>query len=694
MADAIVRALPRSLACDRCRRLQGSKTAEGVTHVRASALIQKAVRPLKVTLGRPSTAPALDAAGGRKAGVQATLTIDTDYGALVSDTAKLAGFKTELVTEMARELRKSPSEIQITSLRAGSTVVGVFIEEIDPARAAALEAEIRSGPLSEHVGGYSVKAVEVSIAKAATPADAPKVAEASPKTEIADIPRLSIDAVRSIFNEFDSDKSGSIDATEFEVVMYALGEVLTRKEVEAAMSVLDADKNGTIDFNEFFNWINNPRSIEDRDQNRIDRFVHTILRTKLAARYYRKLAENGVERLKTRLQGKPAAPGDYRVNFDLKIGNPNGAISLDFSQKEGDGSSSAALLITLKDGAQEGDIRKVLQILNDALQIMPFHEAPGYASHSLDVVNHLGGRAIRFLIKSAIGVHVPDIELSSPIRACLGASLHSLLDGTATLKDLFKLRVQMDVVVPNHCKVILQALFMENTRHARHSEYPVIFAIAALLRSQKTFNFAIEFDDIMHALNELMELMSGLGEQEKEKGDLFKKVVNNNLSGLREVLNEAVAAALQMLGMQVGDMPVEIASIARAFLAEYDAIQSTLNGVGGVQLNFGVHGYELAFTGANIFGILPTKAEMDHAMQRHSSHSSIHSSLLVRAFEHARHAVGLTNLGDALIQSTLACATPQPRPVAEVLCFGSRCAESGRGNCPDRWLLTRVRPRG
>jgi hypothetical protein len=279
----------------------------------------------------------------------------------------------------------------------------------------------------------------------------------------------------------------------------------------------------------------------------------------------------------------------------------------------------------------------------------------------------------------------------------LGASLHSLLDGTATLKDLFKLRVQMDVVVPNHCKVILQALFMENTRHARHSEYPVIFAIAALLRSQKTFNFAIEFDDIMHALNELMELMSGLGEQEKEKGDLFKKVVNNNLSGLREVLNEAVAAALQMLGMQVVDMPAEIASIARAFLAEYDAaIRSTLNGVGGVQLNFGVHGYELALTGADIFGLLPTKAEMDHAMQRHSSHSSIHSSLLVRAFEHARHAVGLTNLGDALIQSTLACATPQPRPVAEILCFDNRCAESGRGNCPDRWLLTqlRVRPWG
>ena len=91
-----------------------------------------------------------------------SLTIDTEYNTLVSDAAKLAAFKTEVVSEMARELKKSPSEIQITSLRAGSVIVDVFIEESDPVRAATFDSRIRSGAVSKQVGGYSVKSVKVS----------------------------------------------------------------------------------------------------------------------------------------------------------------------------------------------------------------------------------------------------------------------------------------------------------------------------------------------------------------------------------------------------------------------------------------------------------------------------------------------------------------------------------------------------
>jgi hypothetical protein len=101
-------------------------------------------------------------ASGHNVGVQAILTIDTDYNKLIDDSSKLAEFKTEVVNEMARALRKSPSAIQITSLRGGSTIVDVFIEESDPARSAALEMQLRSGPLSKQVGKYPVKAVTVS----------------------------------------------------------------------------------------------------------------------------------------------------------------------------------------------------------------------------------------------------------------------------------------------------------------------------------------------------------------------------------------------------------------------------------------------------------------------------------------------------------------------------------------------------
>ena len=49
---------------------------------------------------------------------------------------------------------------------------------------------------------------------------------------------LSQEAVRAIFDEFDTDKSGAIDAAEFKVVAYALGETLTKEEVAAAVAVL------------------------------------------------------------------------------------------------------------------------------------------------------------------------------------------------------------------------------------------------------------------------------------------------------------------------------------------------------------------------------------------------------------------------------------------------------------------------
>ena len=53
---------------------------------------------------------------------------------------------------------------------------------------------------------------------------------------------LSQEAVRAIFDEFDTDKSGAIDAAEFKVVAYALGETLTKEEVAAAVAVLDTNK--------------------------------------------------------------------------------------------------------------------------------------------------------------------------------------------------------------------------------------------------------------------------------------------------------------------------------------------------------------------------------------------------------------------------------------------------------------------
>ena len=150
------------------KRLEAER--EGAAARTASAVVAAANR----TEGAPSAAaqqrlnhhkPSDSSIAGTsiyvpKAGVQAELTVGlVDYDTLINDAARLAGFKQEIVTEMARGLGKLLSEIQITSLRAGSVIVGVFIDEAEPVRAAALEAEVRSGPLSKQIGKYPVSAV-------------------------------------------------------------------------------------------------------------------------------------------------------------------------------------------------------------------------------------------------------------------------------------------------------------------------------------------------------------------------------------------------------------------------------------------------------------------------------------------------------------------------------------------------------
>jgi Ca2+-binding EF-hand superfamily protein len=62
--------------------------------------------------------------------------------------------------------------------------------------------------------------------------------------------------IAALFAEFDVDGGGSIDASEFQQLAYACGEVLSDEETAAVVKALDADNNGTIDLNEFKTWLN------------------------------------------------------------------------------------------------------------------------------------------------------------------------------------------------------------------------------------------------------------------------------------------------------------------------------------------------------------------------------------------------------------------------------------------------------
>ena len=65
---------------------------------------------------------------------------------------------------------------------------------------------------------------------------------------------LSNDTVKKVFDTYDKDGSGAIDAEELQKLSEELGRPLTADELAEAMKDLDINKDGVVDFDEFRRW--------------------------------------------------------------------------------------------------------------------------------------------------------------------------------------------------------------------------------------------------------------------------------------------------------------------------------------------------------------------------------------------------------------------------------------------------------
>jgi calmodulin len=63
-----------------------------------------------------------------------------------------------------------------------------------------------------------------------------------------------LDEIREIFDHFDKDGNGTIEAVEFAALLQALGADMEDAEVAIGLEALDTDGNGRIDFDEFVSW--------------------------------------------------------------------------------------------------------------------------------------------------------------------------------------------------------------------------------------------------------------------------------------------------------------------------------------------------------------------------------------------------------------------------------------------------------
>jgi dynein heavy chain len=132
--------------------------------------------------------------------------------------------------------------------------------------------------------------------------------------------------IREIFNEFDEDGSGSIDAEEFQTLAHACGETLTDEEAQATLEHLDADGNGTLEFDEFKVWMDAKKEVEDdsgkkRTAGFIESAKEAYLKDKLEQRFKARQEARNVERteraVKVRtLNPKAVASNQLYGNFD------------------------------------------------------------------------------------------------------------------------------------------------------------------------------------------------------------------------------------------------------------------------------------------------------------------------------------------------------------------------------------------
>lgn len=60
--------------------------------------------------------------------------------------------------------------------------------------------------------------------------------------------------LREAFDQFDQDKNGTIDRTEFEELIDSLDPGMTDEEKDVGFQAVDTNGNGRIEFSEFFSW--------------------------------------------------------------------------------------------------------------------------------------------------------------------------------------------------------------------------------------------------------------------------------------------------------------------------------------------------------------------------------------------------------------------------------------------------------
>jgi hypothetical protein len=189
----------------------------------------------------------------------------------------------------------------------------------------------------------------------------------SPEAKMAKKLGITKKTLETMFNDFDKDGSGALDAGELQTLAASIGIMWDASQVEEAVQAIDTDGNGTIDIKEFATWFCQQPDGGDEPSEMLKMSLQAKILIRMVTKALKDVTDEG---------GRECKNQAAMTVGDIDIENSRGMIKMygcGSTQEELDalnppeGACGAVHIdFNLAAGASEGDIQSIIDGCNDA----------------------------------------------------------------------------------------------------------------------------------------------------------------------------------------------------------------------------------------------------------------------------------------------------------------------------------------
>jgi hypothetical protein len=190
--------------------------------------------------------------------------------------------------------------------------------------------------------------------------------DTSPEAKMAKKLGITKKALETMFNEYDKDGSGGLDASELQTLAASIGIMWDASQVEEAVTAIDTDGNGVIDITEFATWFCQQPDGGDEPSEMLKMSLQAKIFIRMITNALKDVRDEGGEECKNQA-GFQVGDVDVETSRGLFKMYACGSTTEEFAALNPPEDAAAAVYadFSLRDGASEEDIQKIIDGANE-----------------------------------------------------------------------------------------------------------------------------------------------------------------------------------------------------------------------------------------------------------------------------------------------------------------------------------------